>query len=64
MMGVPYDGKTGVFNPVAWQNSQATYQGTGALKGSISAESGYTTRFVDVCNAFDREAVAADAKKY
>ena len=42
MMGVPYDGKTGVFNPVAWQNSQATYQGTGALKGSISAESGCT----------------------
>jgi NitT/TauT family transport system substrate-binding protein len=64
MMGVPYDGKAGVFNPAAWQNSQATYQGTGALKGSISAESGYTTRFVDACNAFDREAVAADAKKY
>ena len=63
-MGVPYDGKTGVFNPAAWRNSQATYQGTGALKGSISAESGYTTRFVDACNAFDREAVAADAKKY
>jgi hypothetical protein len=58
------DGKTGVFNPAAGQNSQATYQGTGALKGSISAESGYTTRFVDACNAFDREAVAADAKKY
>jgi hypothetical protein len=48
----------------AWQNSQATHQGTGALKGSISAESGYTTRFVDACNTFDREVVAAHAKKY
>jgi NitT/TauT family transport system substrate-binding protein len=64
MMGVPYEGKTGVFNPAAWQNSQATYQGTGALKGSISVHSGYTPRFVEACNTFDREAVAADAKKY
>jgi NitT/TauT family transport system substrate-binding protein len=64
LMGVPYEGKTGVFNPAAWQNSQATYQGTGALKGSISAQSGYTPRFVETCNTFDREAVAADARKY
>jgi NitT/TauT family transport system substrate-binding protein len=64
MQGVPYGGKTGEFVPAMWKNSQANYQANGALKGTVAPDAGYTTQFLEACNAFDRNAVAADAKKY
>jgi NitT/TauT family transport system substrate-binding protein len=64
MLDVPYGAKTGEFIPAMWEKSQANYQANGALKGTVPASAGYTTQFLDACNAFDRTAVAADAKKY
>jgi NitT/TauT family transport system substrate-binding protein len=64
MQGVAYGDRTGGFIAAAWKNSQANYQANGALKGTIAAETGYTTRFLEACNAFDRAAVAAETKKY
>jgi NitT/TauT family transport system substrate-binding protein len=64
MQGVAYGDKTGGFIAAAWKNSQANYQANGALKGTVAAETAYTTRFLEACNAFDRVAVAAETKKY
>ena len=64
MQGVAYGDKTGGFIAAAWKNSQANYQANGALKGTVAAETGYTTRFLEACNGFDRVAVAAETKKY
>jgi NitT/TauT family transport system substrate-binding protein len=64
MQGVAYGDKTGSFITSAWRNSQANYQANGALKGTVAAETGYTTRFLEACNAFDRAVVAAETKKY
>jgi NitT/TauT family transport system substrate-binding protein len=64
MLGMPYGGKSGLFIPAMWEKSQTNYQANGALKGTVPATAGYTTQFLEACNAFDRAAVAADAKKY
>jgi NitT/TauT family transport system substrate-binding protein len=64
MEGVAYGDNSGGFIASAWRNSQANYQANGALKGTVPAEAGYSTRFLAACNAFDRAAVAADTKKY
>jgi len=62
--GLPYGARTGGFIAAQWQYSHETYTASGFLKGTGTAGDAYTTRFLDACNAFDRDAVAADAKKY
>ncbi len=62
--GVPYDAKTGNLLPARWQFTENYYRKEGMLKGTKPVAEGYTNRFFDSCNDFDRPAVAAAAKQF
>jgi len=64
MWDVPPGQPAGNFPEGTWQFSQKFYQQQGSLKGTKPAQEGYTTKYLDACNTFDKAAVAAAAEKY
>ena len=45
----------------AWKLTAETYTKAGVLKGTIPSEQGYTSKFLSVCNSFDRAAINTQA---
>jgi NitT/TauT family transport system substrate-binding protein len=61
---VPMDGKTGAIPPEVWTYVADYNRKAGKLEGAEPAKNGYTTRFFEACNDFDRPAIAAMARRY
>lgn len=50
--------------PDLWEFSAQYFTDQGLLEGTTSVEAAYTNEFIDACNDFDREAIAAAARDY
>jgi NitT/TauT family transport system substrate-binding protein len=61
---LPLGGKVGEQVPSKWQFTARIFKEEGVLKGTVPTESGYSNRFFESCNSFDREAVIAAARNY
>ncbi len=64
LRGVPEGGKTGAIPADVWQYVADYNRKAGRLEGTVPPEKGYTTRFFEACNAFDRAPVAALARTF
>jgi NitT/TauT family transport system substrate-binding protein len=64
LQGQPENAPLGDFLTDNWQNSHSAFTTLGMLKGSEAATDAYTPKFLADCNAFDRDAVLAQAKDW
>jgi NitT/TauT family transport system substrate-binding protein len=61
---LPEDGRTGAIPADVWQYVADYNRKAGKLEGTVPADKGYTTRFFEACNDFDRPAIAALARGF
>ena len=60
--GLPTGEMPGDFLKDSWTFSADAYQKAGVLKNTKPVATGFTTKFLPACNAFDRQAVVESAK--
>jgi NitT/TauT family transport system substrate-binding protein len=64
LQGITPGKEEGAFQPANWESTREVYTSVGVIKGSVPATDGYTTKFLEQCNGFDRSKIAAQAKDY
>lgn len=64
LRGIPDGGKTGAIPADVWDFVADYNHKNGTLQGTAKPSDGYTNRFFDACNDFERAPIAAAARAY